>query len=166
MKEYLNEPEQTAETIKEWNGQRWLLTGDIGYMDEFGRVIVRDRKKQLIKVHGYSVFPKEVEQLIGNHPKVLEVVVAGIPDVRSGEAIKGWVSLKAEERGTITEENLLTWCKDNITGYKVPKYCEIIDELPKNAMGKVMRTNTSRSGSPMASRSPRFRSAASRNSIR
>ncbi len=96
-------------------------------------------KKQLIKVKGYSVFPKEVETLVGNHSKVLEVAVAGIPDQKSGEAIKAWVALKPEARGTVSVEELLAWCKENITNYKVPKYLEIIDEVPKNAIGKVMR---------------------------
>ena len=73
MKEYLNEPEQTADHLKEYDGRLWLLTGDIGYMDEYGRITIRDRKKQLIKVKGYSVFPKEVETLVGNHPKVLKL---------------------------------------------------------------------------------------------
>jgi len=139
MKGYLNEPEQTADHIKDWDGRKWLLTGDIGYMDEYGRVTIRDRKKQLIKVKGYSVFPKEVETLVGNHPKVLEVAVAGIPDKASGEIIKAWVALKPEEKGTLTAEELLAWCKQNITSYKVPKYIEIIEEVPKNAIGKVMR---------------------------
>jgi long-chain acyl-CoA synthetase len=139
MKSYWNEPEQTADHIKEWGGKKWLLTGDIGFMEENGRIAIRDRKKQLIKMSGHSVFPTEVETLIGKHPKVLEVAVAGIPDQKLGEAVKAWVALRPEAKGTITTDELLAWCKDNMTHWKVPKYLEFIDEVPHNAIGKVMR---------------------------
>jgi long-chain acyl-CoA synthetase len=139
MKEYLNDPVASKETLREYNGRTWLLTGDIGWMDQYGRIQIKDRKKQMIKVKGFSVFPKDVESLIGTHPKVLEVAVAGVPDKATGEAVKAWVALKPEERGTITSEELTQWCKQNITGYKVPKYLEIIDEVPKSAIGKVLR---------------------------
>ena len=88
MKEYLDRPEETAETLKDWGGKRWLLTGDIGWMDEQGRITINDRKKQLIKYKGYSVFPKEVEELVGGHQAVSEVAVAGLPDPETGEIIK------------------------------------------------------------------------------
>ena len=139
MKGYLNNPERTKATIKEWDDRKWLLTGDIGFMDEFGRIKIRDRKKQLIKMAGHSVFPAEVETLIGNHPKVLEVAVAGLPDKKTGEAVKAWISLKPEYVGTITAEELHTWCKENITHWKAPKYVEIIEQIPKNIIGKVQR---------------------------
>lgn len=139
MKGYLNNPDATNETIREWNGRKWLLTGDIGWMDKYGRIQIKDRKKQLIKVKGFSVFPKDVESLIGTHPKVLEVAVASVPDKITGEAVKAWVALKPEARGTLSVEELIQWCKENITGYKVPKYLEIIDEVPKSAIGKVLR---------------------------
>jgi long-chain acyl-CoA synthetase len=139
MKGYYKNPERTADTIKEWNGRMWLRTGDIGYMDEYGRVKIRDRKKQLIKMAGHSVFPKEVESLLGEHEKVLEVAVAGIPDPKTGEAVKAWVALKPDAYGTITADELKAWAKDNMTYWKCPKYVEIIDEVPKNAIGKVMR---------------------------
>ncbi len=136
---YLNQPKETMETIREFDGKRWLYTGDIGYMDELGRVIISDRKKQLIKVKGYSVFPKEVEELVGRHEAVLEVAAAGLPDKDSGEAIKVWVVIKDEWKGKITEEELKAWCKENMTHYKVPKYVEFRDMLPKTLVGKVMR---------------------------
>ncbi len=139
MQGYLNKPEETAETIKEYEGKRWLLTGDIGYMDSYGRVYLNDRKKQLIKYKGYSVFPKEVEELVGQHEAVLEVAVAGLPDKETGEKIKAWVVLRDEWKGKITEEELRAWCKENMTHYKVPAYIEFIDELPKNLIGKVQR---------------------------
>jgi len=137
--QYLNDSTATNETIREWGGRKWLLTGDIGWMDQYGRIQIKDRKKQLIKVKGFSVFPKDVESLIGNHPKVLEVAVASVPDKITGEAVKAWVALKPEARGSLTVDNLIQWCKENITGYKVPKYLEIIDEVPKSAIGKVLR---------------------------
>ncbi|RLB14602.1 MAG: long-chain fatty acid--CoA ligase [Deltaproteobacteria bacterium] len=136
---YLNKPQETAETIREWDGKRWLYTGDIGYMDEHGRVIISDRKKQLIKVRGYSVFPKEVEELVGRHEGVLEVAASGLPDREMGEIIKVWVVLKDDWKGKITEEELRAWCKDNMTHYKVPRLIEFRDELPKTLVGKVMR---------------------------
>lgn len=139
MKGYWKNPSQTADTIKEWNGRQWLLTGDMGYLDKDGRIVIKDRKKQLIKMSGHSVFPAEVESLIGNHPKVLEVAVAGLPDQKTGEAVKAWVSLRPKDKGTITVDELRAWAKENITHWKVPKYIEIIDEIPKNIVGKVQR---------------------------
>jgi len=136
---YLDQPAETADHIKEWNGKKWLLTGDVGFMDPQGRVMLRDRKKQLIKYKGYSVFPKEVEELVGNHPAVLEVAAAGLPDRETGEKIKAWVVLRPEHRGRVTTEELLAWCRQNMTHYKVPSYLEFIDELPKNLIGKVQR---------------------------
>ncbi|MDY0058177.1 MAG: AMP-binding protein [Myxococcota bacterium] len=136
---YLDQPAETADHIKEWNGKKWLLTGDVGFMDPQGRVMLRDRKKQLIKYKGYSVFPKEVEELVGNHPAVLEVAAAGLPDRETGEKIKAWVVLRPEHRSRVTTEELLAWCRQNMTHYKVPSYLEFIDELPKNLIGKVQR---------------------------
>jgi long-chain acyl-CoA synthetase len=139
MKGYLNRPEATAETLKEWEGQIWCLTGDIGYMDEQGQMVIRDRKKQLIKYKGYSVFPKEVEELLGSHPDVMEVAVSGLPDVETGELVKAWVQLEDESVGKVTSEELIAWSKENITHYKCPKQIEIIDEIPKSMVGKVQR---------------------------
>jgi long-chain acyl-CoA synthetase len=139
MKGYLNRPEETAETVVEMDGKRWCLTGDLGFMDPQGRVFIRDRKKQLIKYKGYSVFPKEVEELVGNHETVSEVAVAGLPDDEAGEVIKAWVVLRPDSKGKITEEQLLAWCKENMTHYKVPKLIEFRDDLPKTLVGKVLR---------------------------
>jgi len=106
-------------------------------MDEHGQMVIRDRKKQMIKYKGYSVFPKEVEELLGSHPDVMEVAVAGLPDLETGEMVKAWVQLK--ENSSVTSENLLAWCKENITHYKCPKYLEIVEEIPKSMVGKVQR---------------------------
>ena len=139
MKGYLNRPEATAETLKDWDGRTWCLTGDIGYMDEYGQMVIRDRKKQMIKYKGYSVFPKEVEELLGSHPDVMEVAVAGLPDLETGEMVKAWVQLKDESVGKITSEELIAWSKENITHYKCPKQIDIIEEIPKSMVGKVQR---------------------------
>jgi len=139
MKGYLNKPDETAETIVEMDGKKWLLTGDIGFMDESGQVTILDRKKQLIKYKGYSVFPKEVESFIGMNEHVSEVAVAGLPDKETGEIIKAWVVLKESSKGKITEEELLAWAKKSMTHYKVPRQIEFRDELPKSLVGKVLR---------------------------
>lgn len=140
MQGYLNNPEETADTVRvREDGKRWLYTGDIGFMDAHGRVTLNDRKKQLIKVKGYSVFPTEVEQLMGAHEGISEVAVAGLPDPETGEAIKAWVVLKESWVGRITEDGLKDWCRANLTHYKAPKHVEFIKEIPKTLVGKVMR---------------------------
>jgi len=139
MKGYLNNPKETAEALRERDGKTWLYTGDIGYMDQYGRVFLNDRKKQLIKVKGYSVFPTEVEELLGAHPSIYESAVAGLPDVDTGEAVKAWVVLKPDWKEQITAEELRAWCKENMTHYKVPKHIEFIDQVPKSLIGKVLR---------------------------
>jgi long-chain acyl-CoA synthetase len=140
MKGYLNRDEETRDTIRVFpDGKRWLLTGDLGFMDEDGQVVIRDRKKQLIKYKGYSVFPKEVEELVGGHPMVSEVAVHGLPDPEAGEVIKAWVVLRQDAQGKITEEELSAWCRDNMTHYKVPRHIEFIAEIPKTPVGKVLR---------------------------
>ncbi|TXT56356.1 MAG: Long-chain-fatty-acid--CoA ligase [Promethearchaeota archaeon] len=137
MLEYLNKPEETEDTIKEFQGHLWLRTGDIGFMNSDGTIEIRDRKKQLIKYKGYSVFPKEVEELLMQHPDVTEAAVAGLPDPDTGEMVKAWVELK--EASTVTAEDIKQWAKENMTHYKQPEQVEIIDAVPKNLIGKVQR---------------------------
>lgn len=139
MQGYLNQPEETAATIVDMDGKQWLLTGDIGYMDDTGQIVILDRKKQLIKYKGYSVFPKEVESLMAMNAHVAEVAVAGLPDAETGEIIKAWVVLKEGSEGKITASELEKWAKENLTHYKVPRHVEIRDELPKTLVGKVLR---------------------------
>ncbi|HPM76910.1 MAG TPA: AMP-binding protein [bacterium] len=137
---YLNNEEESAETVVELpGGKKWLLTGDIGRMDEHGRVNIEDRKKQLIKYKGYSVFPTEIETMMMQHEAVNEAAVAGLPDPDSGEIIKAWCVLNESFKNKITEQELMEWAKNNFTHYKVPRYIEFIDELPKTIVGKVMR---------------------------
>lgn len=141
MKGYLNQPDETAETLKTWDGRTWLLTGDIGFMNEDGTVALRDRKKQLIKVAGHSVFPAEVETMLMSNEAVSEAAVAGLPDPKGkvGEITKAWVALKPEFKGKITEEDLIKWTEQNMTKWKCPAIIEFIDEIPKSVLGKVQR---------------------------
>ncbi len=141
MKEYLNRPEATADTLKTWDGRTWLLTGDIGFMRDDGCVSIRDRKKQLIKIAGRSVYPTEVETLLMKHDAVLEVAVAGLPDPKGevGEIAKAWIALKPEYIGKITEDDLKAWAKENMAYWKAPALIEFIQDIPKNLIGKVQR---------------------------
>jgi len=138
---YKGEQEEQEDNIKFWNGKRWLLTGDIGFMDEHGFLEIRDRKKSLIKVAGHSVFPKEVEQIMGLHPIIDEVAVAGLPEKQRGEAVKAWVTLKSEykEGVDISKQTLQKWCEENMARWKCPTYIEFIKELPVTTTGKVLK---------------------------
>ncbi len=138
---YKGEQEEQEDNLKNWNGKKWLLTGDIGFMDEHGFLEIRDRKKSLIKVAGHSVFPKEVEQLMGHHPMVNGVAVAGLPDKERGESVKAWVTLKSEykEGIDITSDQLKKWCKEKMARWKCPNFIEFIKELPVSTTGKVQR---------------------------
>jgi len=114
----------------------WFRTGDIGVMDAEGFFKIVDRKKDMIKVSGFNVFPNEVENVLASHPKVLEVAAIGIPDARSGEAIKVFIVKKDQ---TLTEEEVKTFCHENLTNYKVPRYIVFRTELPKTNVGKILR---------------------------
>ena len=133
MKGYHNMPTETENTLRDG----WLYTGDIARMDEKGFFYIVDRKKELIKPGGYQVWPREVEEVIAENPKVLEVGVAGIPDPYRGETVKAWVVLKQGE--TATEEDIKLWCQERLAKYKVPSHVEFREELPKTTVGKILR---------------------------
>lgn len=114
----------------------WFKTGDIGLMDEKGFFKIVDRKKDMIKVSGFNVFPNEIENVVAAHPKVLEVAAIGVPDVKSGEVIKAFI-VKRDQ--SLTEDELRKYCLENLTNYKVPKYFEFKSELPKTNVGKILR---------------------------
>ena len=133
FKGYHNMPTETRNTLREG----WLYTGDIAHMDEDGYFYIVDRKKELIKPGGFQVWPREVEEVIKDHPAVLEVGVAGIPDPDSGEAVKAWVVLKPDQKAT--EEDIIQFCKKEMANYKAPKQVEFRDELPKTTVGKILR---------------------------
>ncbi|HEX9182102.1 MAG TPA: long-chain-fatty-acid--CoA ligase [Burkholderiales bacterium] len=134
MKGYWNLPEETAKTMDK---DGWLRTGDMGMMDERGYVRITDRKKDLVIVSGFNVYPNEIEDVIAMHPGVLESAVIGVPDERSGEAVKVIVVRKDP---ALTEKALIEHCRKYLTGYKVPKHVEFRTEpLPKTPIGKVLR---------------------------
>jgi long-chain acyl-CoA synthetase len=133
MQGYWQRPEETASVIDK-NG--WLATGDIGYMDEKGFFFIVDRKKDMILVSGFNVFPNEVEEVVALHPKVIEVAAVGVPNDASGELVKIFVVAKDK---SLTEEELIKHCRHHLTGYKVPKLVEFRDELPKTNVGKILR---------------------------
>lgn len=133
MQGYWQRPAETVETIRDG----WLYTGDLGYLDEDGYLFIVDRKKDVIKPSGFQVWPREVEEVIAAHPAVFEVGVAGIPDDRQGEAVKAWIVLRKGHN--ILGEEIRNYCRENLTAYKVPKYVEICDNLPKSMVGKVLR---------------------------
>jgi len=138
MKGYHNMPTETANSLrKDKDGKVWLYTGDIVRMDEDGYFYIVDRKKELIKPGGFQVWPREVEEAIASHPKVLEVGVGGIPDPNRGETVKAWVVLKPGE--SLTVEELKAYCKVSLAPYKVPTHIEFRSELPKTTVGKILR---------------------------
>ena len=138
MKGYHNMPTETANSLRQMkDGRTWLFTGDIARMDEDGYFYIVDRKKELIKPGGFQVWPREVEEAIAAHPKVLEVGVGGIPDPNRGETVKAWVVLKPGEELTVAE--LRAFCKEHLAPYKVPTHVEFRTELPKTTVGKILR---------------------------
>jgi len=125
-------PEETAFTLK--NG--WLYTGDLARRDEEGYFYIVDRKKDMIIVGGYNVYPREVEEVLYNHEDVVEVAVLGVPDPNFGEAVKCFVVVKNK---TITAEELMEYCQQHLAKYKIPSSIEFLEELPKNTTGKILR---------------------------
>ncbi|MCA1318694.1 long-chain-fatty-acid--CoA ligase [Bacillus tianshenii] len=133
MKGYWNRKEETEAVLKDG----WLLTGDLGYMDERGFFYVVDRKKDMIIAGGFNIYPREIEEVLYEHEKVQEVVVAGIPDPYRGETVKAYVVKK--QGTTLTEEELDVYARKHLAAYKVPRLYEFRDELPKTAVGKILR---------------------------
>jgi long-chain acyl-CoA synthetase len=133
MKGYYNRPDETAKVMF---ADGFLRTGDIGVMDENGFVRIVDRKKDMILVSGFNVYPNEIESVIATHTGVLEVAAVGVPDEKSGEAVKVFVVRKD---AALTEDAVIGYCREHLTGYKVPKYVEFRDELPKTNVGKILR---------------------------
>jgi long-chain acyl-CoA synthetase len=137
MRGYWNKPEEDAKVFREIDGKRYFLTGDIGHADEDGYLMITDRKKDMIIVGGFNVYPRDVEDILFQHPKVGLAAVVGVPDDKSGEIVKAYIQLKPGE--TATEEEILEFCKENMAGYKRPKVVEFRDELPVSNVGKVLR---------------------------
>lgn len=133
MKGYWNRPEETAQTIQDG----WLFTGDLGYMDENGYFYVVDRKKDIIIAGGFNIYPREIEEVLYQHEDVVEVVAAGIPDPYRGETVKAYIVLK--DGSTVTQEELDRYTRRHLAAFKVPRLYEFRAELPKSAVGKILR---------------------------
>jgi long-chain acyl-CoA synthetase len=132
MQGYWNKPEETAKVLHDG----WFATGDIGIMEPDGFFRVVDRKKDMILVSGFNVYPNEIEDCLARHPGIRESAVIGVPDGAAGEAVKAFI-VKADTG--LTEADIRAFCKDHLTGYKVPKLVEFREELPKSNVGKILR---------------------------
>jgi len=133
MKEYWNNPEETANQLRDG----WLYTGDIATVDEDGYMFIVDRKKDMIIAGGFNIYPREIDEVLYQHPKVMDAVAVGIPHEYRGETIKAYVVLKPGQ--TATEDEIMDFCKQKLAAYKTPKLVEFRDALPKSIIGKVLR---------------------------
>ncbi|MEE2653057.1 MAG: AMP-binding protein, partial [Pseudomonadota bacterium] len=132
MMGYWQRPDETEKTIKDG----WLLTGDVAVVKEDGYLKIVDRKKDMILVSGFNVYPNEIEDVLSSHPNIAECAAIGVPDEKSGEAVKIFV---APKHGELDEKELKDFLRERLTGYKMPRYIEVRDELPKTNVGKVLR---------------------------
>jgi len=130
---YYHNPGETTHAIRDG----WLYTGDIGYMDEEGYLFIVDRKKDMIIAGGYNIYPRDIDEVLYTHPKIQEACAVGLPDPYRGETLKAFVVLKPGE--TLTEAEVIGFCKEKLAAYKVPKSVEFMAELPKSTVGKVLR---------------------------
>ena len=133
MMGYYKKPEETTQALKDG----WFLTGDIGKFDEDGYLTIVDRKKDMIIAGGYNIYPVELDDVLMGHPKIMEACTIGLPHEYRGETVKAFIVVNEGE--SLTEEEVSAYCKDNLAAYKVPKIIEFIDELPKSAVGKILR---------------------------
>jgi long-chain acyl-CoA synthetase len=133
MRGYWKRPKETSGIL---SNEGWLHTGDIGYMDAQGYVQIVDRKKDMVLVSGFNVFPNEVEDVIASHPGVVEVGVIGKPNEHSGEVV---MAIVVKKDPALDEDTLRDFCRENLTSYKVPKSIVFTDELPKTNVGKILR---------------------------
>ncbi|WP_368656329.1 AMP-binding enzyme [Exiguobacterium aurantiacum] len=132
MKGYYKLPEETAMTLRDG----WLYTGDLAKRDEDGYFYIVDRKKDMVIVGGYNVYPREVEEVLYQHPGIVEAAVIGVPDAEQGEAVKAYVVT----RDDVTTDDIRAFTATKLAKYKQPTYIELIDELPRNTTGKILRT--------------------------
>lgn len=132
MQGYWQKPEETANVMRDG----WLRTGDVGYMNARGVITITDRMKDMILVSGFNVYPNEVENVIASMPGVLEVGVVGVPSAKSGETVKAVIVRKDP---AITADDVKKYCRTQLTGYKIPHVIVFVDQLPKTAVGKILR---------------------------
>jgi long-chain acyl-CoA synthetase len=130
---YFKKPEETADAIRDG----WFYTGDIGYMDEDGYLFIVDRKKDMIIAGGYNIYPRDIDEVLFEHPKIQEACAVGIPDPYRGETVKAFIVTKPGE--ALNDEEVISYCKEKLAAYKVPKSVEFMDDLPKSTIGKVLR---------------------------
>lgn len=133
MKGYYKKPEETEKVLRDG----WFYSGDIGKFDEDGYLTIVDRKKDMIIAGGFNIYPVELDNVLFDHPKILEACTIGIPDAYRGETVKAFVVVKPGE--TITEDDVITYCRQHLAAYKIPRQVEFVDELPKSAVGKILR---------------------------
>ena len=133
MMGYYKRPDETAKVLRDG----WLYTGDIGLFDDEGYLSIVDRKKDMIIAGGYNIYPIEIDSILFDHPKILEACAVGIPHEYRGETVKAFIVAKPGE--TLTGDEVKQYCKERLAAYKVPKMYEFLDELPKSAVGKVLR---------------------------
>ncbi|MCV6605842.1 MAG: AMP-binding protein, partial [Porticoccaceae bacterium] len=133
MRGYWNSPQETANSI---DSDGWLRTGDIASVDDNGLLRILDRMKDMIIVSGFNVYPNEIENVLNSHPAVQESAAIGVPDEDSGETIKVFAVITDPQ---LSAEKLQAWCREQLTGYKVPQQFEFCDDLPKSNVGKVLR---------------------------
>jgi acyl-CoA synthetase (AMP-forming)/AMP-acid ligase II len=135
MKGYWRQPEATAETLQDG----WLATGDIGRLDDEGYLRIVERKKDLIKASGFSVYPAEVEATLYRHPAVAEAGVVGVPDEYRGEEVVAFVVLRPQDKGVVAPEQIAAWAREEMAVYKAPRRVLFVDALPRTATGKILR---------------------------
>jgi long-chain acyl-CoA synthetase len=138
-KGYWKNPEATRASEAIIDGMRWWRTGDLSSMDEDGYFYIYDRKRDLIKYKGLRVYAREVEEILKSHPKIKEVGVVGVKDIKVGQNVKAFVVLESDARGNLSEEDIREYCKDKLASYKIPKIVEFVGEIPKTDIGKVSR---------------------------
>lgn len=134
MQGYWNLPEETEKALQDG----WLRTGDIAVQDEDGYFSIVDRKKDMINASGYNVYPREVEEVLFQHPQVKEAAVTGVPDEYRGETVKAFIVLKEGASG-VTADEIIAFSREHLASYKIPRQVEFRDELPKTLIGKVLR---------------------------
>ena len=144
MKGYWKQPEATAQVFTK---DGFFLTGDIGCMDEKGYITILDRKKDMILVSGFNVYPNELEGILSKHPKVLECAVIGVDDEKSGQVPKAFI---VKQDTSLTENEVMTYLRLQLTSYKLPKYIEFVSGLPKSAVGKILRRELPKTVQPDA----------------
>ena len=134
MQGFLDDPEATAEAI---DADGWLHTGDVGTLDERGNLRITDRKKDMFIIGGFNAYPAEIENMISDHPAVSQVSIVGVPDARMGEVGYAYVVLRPGQ--SLDADELTAWCRERMANYKVPRHVQVIDALPLNASGKVLK---------------------------